>query len=130
MSEKKTDQELAREDKFKKLGEKGIKLFPHKAEFTHNVFDIVSQFADISPEDLEKDKMNVVVPGRIVSVRKMGRACFFHISDSRSKLQAYLREDNVGKDGYELFSLYDIGDVLSIKGSLNKTGVCYISRGS
>ena len=51
----------------------------------------------------------------------MGRATFFHISDSRSKLQVYLREDKVGKESYERFSLFDIGDIIAAKGVLFKT---------
>jgi len=54
----------------------------------------------------------------------MGRATFFHVSDGRSRLQAYLREDAVGAELYERFFLFDIGDVVSVKGALflTKTG--------
>jgi len=51
----------------------------------------------------------------------MGRATFFHISDGRSKLQVYVREDVAGDRAYELFGLLDIGDVLSVRGTLFKT---------
>jgi lysyl-tRNA synthetase class 2 len=51
----------------------------------------------------------------------MGKATFFHISDSRSKLQVYLREDYAGKKNYRLFSLIDIGDIVAVEGGLFKT---------
>jgi len=81
----------------------------------------VSEFEALSAEDLEAKKINVTVPGRILSIRKMGRAIFFHISDSRKKLQIYLREDKVEKDSFSRFSLIDIGDIVTVKGRLFKT---------
>ncbi|MFC2170135.1 lysine--tRNA ligase [Acidobacteriota bacterium] len=118
---KKSDQEMAREAKVEKLIQAGINLFPHKVQTTHSVYDITSGFSSETKEDLEKKKVKVVVPGRVISVRRMGRATFFHITDSRTKLQIYLREDKVGEKSYELFSLVDIGDVLSVEGELFKT---------
>lgn len=117
----KTDQEEAREIKLKKLVEKGIDLFPAAVDFSHRVSDVVVSYSDEDKEKLEEQKIEVFVPGRILSIRRMGRATFFHISDSRSRLQVYLREDKVGKDEYDLFSLYDIGDVIAVKGMLFKT---------
>ena len=117
----KTDQEEAREIKLKKLVEKGIDLFPTAVEISHRVYDIVASYSAENKEKLEEQKTEVFVPGRILSIRRMGRATFFHISDSRSRLQVYLREDRVGKDEYDLFSLYDIGDVIAVRGDLFKT---------
>jgi lysyl-tRNA synthetase class 2 len=118
---KMSDQELARKDKMEKLAQENIDLFPHKVESTHSVFEINEGFSSLSKEDLEKKKEKVIVPGRIISIRKMGRATFFHIIDSRSRLQVYLREDKVGKTHYKIFSLIDIGDVISVGGVLFKT---------
>ncbi|MFP4081697.1 MAG: lysine--tRNA ligase [Candidatus Aminicenantes bacterium] len=118
---KKSDQEIARESKKEELRRQGVDLFPHQAEKTHSVADIVSRFSGMKKEDLEKEKVNVIVPGRIISLRQMGRATFFHIADNQTRIQAYLREDKVGRKNYELFSLIDIGDVVSVKGFLFRT---------
>lgn len=118
---KKGDQEMAREMKLKKLEQEGIDLFPCKIETTHSVFSIISEFSQLSEEDLKAKEIRVNVPGRILSVRKMGRATFFHISDSRAKLQIYLREGQVSKKDHSLFSLLDIGDIVSVEGVLFKT---------
>ena len=119
--EKENDQELARRDKFRRLGEAGVELFPYQARRTHAVREIVGSFGALSPQELEERAEIVDVPGRILTVRKMGRATFFHISDGRARLQVYIREDVAGSEAYELFSLYDIGDVLSVSGKLFKT---------
>jgi lysyl-tRNA synthetase class 2 len=121
---KKIDQEIVREQKMKKLAQKGVDLFPHKIETTHSIRDIESEYGELTKDQLEEKKIKVIVPGRIMSIRKMGRATFFHIADSRGRLQAYLREDKVGKNNYELFSLIDIGDMVAVEGVLfmTKTG--------
>jgi len=117
----KSDQEISRQKKLERMAEEGIELFPHRIEKTHSVRDVVSNFSKLSREELEKKKIVVVVPGRILSIRGMGRATFFHISDSLSRLQVYLREDLVGERNYHLFSLFDLGDVIAVRGSLFKT---------
>jgi len=119
--ERKSDQDIARDEKFRKLIERGIDPFPHKIGKTQAVIEIVAAFAALTKEALEAQKIKVLVPGRIMSVRQMGRATFFHISDGRSKLQVYIREDGVGPKAYEQFSLYDIGDMLAVEGELFKT---------
>jgi lysyl-tRNA synthetase class 2 len=115
------DQEIVRKEKLEKLASEGIDIFPHKTEKSHSVFEVVSNFASLTKETLEGQKVKVAVPGRILSIRGMGRATFFHISDGQGKLQAYLREDMVGKKNYKLFSLFDIGDIISVEGLLFKT---------
>ncbi len=117
----KSDQEISRQKKLERMAKEGIDLFPHKIEKTHSVSDVVSNFSKLSREELEQKKIEVVVPGRILSIRGMGRATFFHISDSRSRLQVYLREDLVGERNYQLFSLFDLGDMIALRGSLFKT---------
>ena len=61
------------------------------------------------------------MPGRVLSVRQMGKATFFHISDGARRLQVYLRSDVVGPDAYKRFGLFDIGDVVLAAGTLFKT---------
>jgi lysyl-tRNA synthetase class 2 len=121
LEDRESDQDIARREKYQRLAEAGVDLFPYKAEKSHAVHEIVAGFTEKSTEELEKKETNVTVPGRILSVRKMGRATFFHISDGRSRLQVYLKGDVVGAESYERFSLLDIGDVISVKGTLFKT---------
>ncbi len=115
------DQDLARRDKLRRLAEAGVELFPHKVDWTHSVAGIVAEYTMLPKEELEENKPAVRVPGRILTVRKMGRATFFHISDGRSRLQAYIREDVAGPEAYEKFALLDIGDIILVSGTLFKT---------
>ncbi len=115
------DQDLARREKLRRLAEAGVELFPHRVDWTHSVAGIVAEFTMLPKEELELKKLAVRVPGRILTVRKMGRATFFHISDGRSRLQVYIREDVAGPEAYERFALLDIGDVVLVAGTLFKT---------
>ncbi|MBM3285218.1 MAG: lysine--tRNA ligase [Candidatus Aminicenantes bacterium] len=118
---RKTDQEVSREEKIARLLEEGVNLFPYNAEKTHSVFEVAGEFASLSAEELAEKKAAVAVPGRILSIRKMGKATFATISDSRARLQVYVREDISGGKNYRLFSLMDIGDVIDVDGTLFKT---------
>lgn len=118
---KEGDQEIARQANMEKLAQEKIELFPHKVKTTHTVFEVTEGFSSSSKEDLEKKKMRVILAGRVMSIRGMGRATFLHIAGSRSRIQAYLKEDKVGKKKYKLFSLIDIGDFVSVQGALFKT---------
>jgi lysyl-tRNA synthetase, class II len=81
----------------------------------------VAEFAARTKEDLEAAKPRVRVPGRILSIRQMGRATFFHISDGKARLQAYIREDGVGQEAYERFFLFDLGDWIAVEGEVFRT---------
>jgi lysyl-tRNA synthetase class 2 len=118
---KKTDQEIAREQKMEKLAREGVDLSPYNVSPTHTIRDVITEYTELSSEKLEEKKIEVFVPGRIMSVRKMGKATFFHIGDSRGKLQVYLRKDKVSEKDYMVFSLIDIGDMLAVRGILFKT---------
>ncbi len=115
------DQDVARREKTRRLREAGVPLFPYTASKTHEIKDILDTFAGLTGAELEEKQASVVVPGRIMAIRKMGRATFFHVSDGRKRLQAYIREDKAGAEAYELFGLLDLGDVVSVAGTLFKT---------
>ncbi len=118
---RKNDQDLAREEKFRRLIETGLEPFPHRADPTHTVSDIVAAYAASPRETLEASKTRVAVAGRILSLRPMGKAAFFHISDGRSKLQVYIRADIAGQEAYERFALLDLGDHVLVRGELFRT---------
>jgi len=118
---KKSDQEISRDEKIARLIEAGVDLFPYRADKTHSVSDVVREFSSLTPQGLEEKKAEVTVPGRVMSIRKMGRATFATISDSRARLQIYLREDHVGEKAYRIFGWLDIGDIIDVRGTLFKT---------
>lgn len=116
-----TEQERVRREKLARLGEAGEELFPRRSDLTHTVHDIIKEFDGLDGEQLGEEPRRVKTAGRIMTVRRMGRAVFFHIRDSRARLQGYLREDRVGKDRFKLFGQLDIGDIIAMEGEMFRT---------
>ena len=106
--------------KLNKLKDLGIEPFPHKYNPTHKSIDIINSFDDL-------EKQTVCVAGRIMALRKMGKASFIHVMDDKGKIQIFIKRNNVGDKVYEAFSLMDIGDFVGIRGFVFKTKVGEIS---
>ena len=107
-------------EKLFKLKEAGVEPYPQK--FTPNQFsqNIIDNFNELENKD-------VILAGRIMSIRKMGKASFFHLQDQFGKIQIFIKRDDVGEDNYNNFKLLDIGDFVGIEGSVFKTKVGEIS---
>jgi lysyl-tRNA synthetase class 2 len=103
----------ARKEKLQKLIEMGINPYPAKAKRTHLIGDILTE-----PEKFIKEEINVEIVGRICSLRKMGKASFFHIEDKSGKIQIYIRRDDVGERNYKVFKQCDLGDFVNIFGKV------------
>lgn len=110
-----------RKKKIDRLKEIGINPYPAGYKFDIKASDAVEKFSSIDGEELEKDTTQYSLAGRIMSMRVFGKAAFIHIKDSSGMIQAYIRKDKVGDEGYRLFKLMDIGDYVGIKGSFFKT---------
>ena len=89
-------------------------------------FDIDSDSEDIKQNFKDEEKRNVKIAGRIMAIRRMGKASFAHIMDHRGRIQIYLRKDDIG-DEYNAFKLMDIGDVVGVEGYTFKTKTGEIS---
>ena len=66
----------------------------------------------------------MIVAGRIVAFRIMGKAAFLHIKDQEGKIQLFVQRDQLGEDNYKQFKKLDIGDIITANGELftTKTG--------
>jgi lysyl-tRNA synthetase class 2 len=97
------------------LKSKGIEPFAYSFETDSNSEDIKNGFV----EDSEVKKV-VRFAGRIMAIRRMGKASFAHIQDHAGRIQVYLRKDDIGEK-YDAFKLMDIGDIVGIEGYIFKT---------
>ena len=101
-------------EKLEKLRDLGVNPYPYNFDVSHHSKEIVDGFDNMA------DKL-VSVAGRIVSLRKMGKASFFHVQDMEGKIQVYIKRDEVGEGIYEIFKLLDMGDIVGISGKVFKT---------
>jgi len=115
------EQVEVRRQKLAKLKAAGSALYPNDFRPTATTSEVLAQFAGLGDEELSRASQELRLAGRIMGIRKMGKAAFFHIQDRRGQLQVYARRDRLGDDGYALFQSLDVGDVVGVWGSLFRT---------
>ena len=102
-----------RYEELEELKAKGVEQFAYS-------FDVNSDSEDIKKSYTEDSKREVSIAGRIMTLRRMGKASFAHIQDDKGRIQIYLKKDELG-DVYDAFRLMDIGDIIGIEGFVFKT---------
>ncbi|MDD4335686.1 MAG: OB-fold nucleic acid binding domain-containing protein, partial [Desulfotomaculaceae bacterium] len=108
------EQMMVRHEKMSELKKSGIKPFGTRFERTHDAEGIINGFADLEDQD-------VVIAGRLMSKRDMGKAGFGHIQDLTGQIQVYVRLNDVGPEKHELFTKLDIGDIIGVSGYVFRT---------
>lgn len=121
MEVKLTDQERARRDKLARISALGVDPFGQKFERTDTSETVKEKAQDKTNEQLEAEPINVIVAGRIMLLRKMGKAAFFTLRDLTGDIQCYIRIDTVGEENYALFKCSDVGDIVGIEGRIMLT---------
>ena len=116
-----TDQELIRREKADKLKELGLDPYGHRFDRTAFNKDIKEKYQDIEHDEFENINDEFTVAGRIMFIRKMGKASFFTIQDKTGNMQIYISINDVGEDTYNLFKTADLGDIVGVKGKVMKT---------
>ena len=123
-----SEQEIVRRQSLQTLRDMGIDPYP-AAEFPTNAFstDIRSEFKD------EDEPRQVMIAGRLMGRRVMGKASFAEIQDSKGRIQVYVSRDEIchgdNKDLYNVVfkKLMDIGDFIGVKGFVFRTQTGEIS---
>jgi len=116
-----TDQELARRAKLEKLVEMGIDPYGQRFIADSTSKGLKETYTGKTHEELEALNVSVSIAGRIMFIRKMGKASFFSIKDKTGLIQVYIRIDNVGEEAYTIFKMADVGDICGIKGTVMVT---------
>ena len=116
-----TDQEIVRREKATKIKELGIDPFGSRYDRTAYSEDLKEKYKDIPHDDFENINDCYKVAGRIMFIRKMGKASFFTIQDKKGKIQIYISINDVGEETYNLFKSADIGDIVGVYGKVMKT---------
>lgn len=116
-----TEQELVRREKAEKIRKMGIDPFGHRFDRTAFAKDLKDKYALVEHDAFENMDDEATVAGRIMFIRKMGKASFFTIKDKTDSIQIYISINDVGEDTYTLFKSADIGDIVGVRGKIMKT---------
>jgi lysyl-tRNA synthetase class 2 len=110
-----------RREKLKQIEALGQESYPHRFETTHAIPEILAKYSEVTTEALEKDRVQVRVAGRLMSIRGQGKAGFAHLQQSGMRLQIYVKLDAVGEQAFQLYKLLDLGDHIGVSGYLFRT---------
>jgi lysyl-tRNA synthetase class 2 len=116
-----SDQVVQRKANLEELRKLGIDAYPHRFDPQASVDEIVHEHGARSGEELEAAQIVVRTSGRIVAVRSFGKANFLVISDGKSRIQVYIRQDSLSARDFEMFRLLDFGDWIGVEGRLFRT---------
>ena len=116
-----TEQEQVRRDKAIKLREMGLDPFGQRFERDSYAADIKEKYQDVDHDAFENMNDTATLAGRIMFIRKMGKASFFTIKDKTGPMQIYISINDVGEEVYNLFKTADIGDIVGVHGKVMKT---------
>ncbi|SKC92861.1 lysine--tRNA ligase [Maledivibacter halophilus] len=104
-----------RREKLKNLQEIGRDPFKiEKYERTAFSTNIKNNFEEFEGKEVK-------IAGRIMAKRTMGKASFIDVLDRDGRIQSYVRKDAIGEEEYEIFTTYDLGDIVGIRGTVFKT---------
>jgi len=96
--------------KLEAIKKAGINPYPAETERTHICQEAIEDF---------KDDQEMVLVGRIRTIRGHGGSCFAHIEDGSGQIQVYFKKDKLGDKEYKFFQdNFDIGDFIQVKGTL------------
>ncbi len=115
------DQFQQRQKKLEEIQALGYETFPREFRWTDTPAELVKKYSERTAPELEADRKETRVAGRIVSYRLMGKAGFAHLQGSGSRIQIYVRKDVVGERGFQLFHLLDLGDHVGVRGHMFRT---------
>lgn len=111
-----------REEKIKEIEElkkQGIDPFGQKFLGKESIANIIERFnkIDIGESSIE----NVIIAGRVMALRRHGKAVFADIEDQYGKIQIYVKSNQIGDESFEIFKGISVGDIIGIAGPVFKT---------
>ena len=121
-----------RREKAQSLADAGVKLFNNTFKAPTPIAEVVPQGESLVAEGHDESGTVHRVAGRVMSMRKFGKAAFFHLQDTSDRLQVYARRDLLGEEQFSLFKKWDVGDIVGVEGTLfkTKTGELSLEAGS
>ncbi len=121
-----SDLELQRVEKMQRLREANHPPYPHRSHRTHTTRQAIEALEEAEAKAIAPP--DVIVAGRVVSARIMGKLSFTHLEDATGKVQLFVRHDDLGEIAYDLFRKnVDLGDFLESEGTMMRTRTGEIS---
>jgi lysyl-tRNA synthetase class 2 len=112
---------MSYEERLQQIEALGFQPYGHRFDFTHTIPQILGDYSAKSAEELSASRVDVKIAGRIMTIRRMGKAGFAHLLQNGERLQIYIRKDAVSESDYRLYEILDLGDIIGVDGYLFRT---------
>jgi lysyl-tRNA synthetase class 2 len=116
-----SDQIVQRRANLAALRDLGIDVYPTRFDARATVDEVVRQYGGETGDALEAAQPTTRVAGRVLGIRSFGKANFLVLSDGKSRLQVYVRQDSLPERDFKTFKLLDFGDWVGAEGRLFRT---------
>lgn len=115
------EQRQQRLDKLDTLRQNGTRPFGTRFATSHTLESVLTSYSSRTKEELEQTPIPCQVAGRIIALRRFGKAAFAGLQEEGHRLQVYLKKDLLGETAYELAQTLDLGDWIGVEGKLFRT---------
>jgi lysyl-tRNA synthetase class 2 len=115
------DQVTERLGKLDSLRELGREPYPHHFAAAGSISELRAEHDGKDGETLDAEANETTIGGRVLSIRRMGKAGFFDLSDGLERVQIYARKNDLPEADWSVFDLVDIGDFVGVTGALMRT---------
>jgi len=116
-----SDQIIQRRANLDAIRQLGVDVYPRKFAADATVDAVVAEHGTKAADELEAAQLRTRVAGRILAIRSFGKANFLQLSDGKSRIQVYIRQDSVPELDFKVFKLLDLGDWVGVEGRLFRT---------
>jgi lysyl-tRNA synthetase, class II len=113
-----------RQQRIKKLDllrQAGVAPYGTRFDTKDRAGDLIRLHGQKTKETLEQERISCTVAGRIVALRRFGKAAFAVLQDGSERLQTYLKKDLLSSQAYTVTEQLDLGDWIGVTGILFRT---------
>jgi lysyl-tRNA synthetase class 2 len=115
------DQRQQRLKKLDTLKSMGVAPYGARFEIKDRAGTLTHAHGDKTKETLEREQIACTIAGRIVGLRRFGKAAFAVLQDGADRIQTYLKKDRLGEAAYKVCEELDLGDWIGVSGVLFRT---------
>src|SRR5437667_9515692 len=109
------EQIVVRRKKLQALRERGIDPYPNDFRPDHTTAEVHARLSALDEAELAR-AAPLSVAGRVMALRDFGKAGVLQVQDRAGRLQVHARRDRLGDEGFEVYRLLDLGDVIGVGG--------------
>lgn len=109
-----------RREKISLLKAHQIQLYPNDFKVSHSIEELKT-IIEKNAEQVLLSSQTFRVAGRLMAVNRFGKSSFVRFKDHSGQMQAYMRQDVIGEEAYQLFKQLDVGDFLGMRGEIFQT---------